>query len=111
MATSVYEVVNIELLDGTELSLRPLKISILREFMKTFEKIGDVAEDNVKSMDVLLECVQVAMKQYKPELSQDKEKLEDIIDLPSIYKIIEVASGITFNGESPNLLTAGPGKI
>jgi hypothetical protein len=51
------------------------------------------------------------MKQYKPELSQDKEKLEDIIDLPSIYKIIEVASGITFNGDSPNLLTAGPGKI
>jgi inhibitor of KinA sporulation pathway (predicted exonuclease) len=85
MATSVYEVVNIELLDGTQLSLRPLKISILREFMKTFEKISDVAEDNVKSMDVLLECVQVAMKQYKPELSQDKEKLEDIIDLPSIY--------------------------
>ena len=110
MATSVYEVVNIELLDGTQLSLRPLKISILREFMKTFEKISDVAEDNVKSMDVLLECVQVAMKQYKPELA-DKAKLEDIIDLPSIYKIIEVASGITFNGDSPNLLTAGPGKI
>ena len=111
MATSVYEVVEIELLDGTKLSLRPLKISILRDFMKTIEKISAVQEDNIKSMDVLLECVQVAMKQYKPELSEDVKKLEDIIDLPSIYKIIEVASGITFNGDSPNLLTAGPGKI
>jgi hypothetical protein len=98
MATSVYEIVNIELLDGTKLSLRPLKISILREFMKTFEKISDVAEDNVKSMDVLLECVQVAMKQYKPEIADDLAKLEDLLDLPTVYKIVEAASGVTLGG-------------
>ena len=36
MATTVYETTDIELLDGTKLKMRPLKISLLREFMKKF---------------------------------------------------------------------------
>jgi hypothetical protein len=43
------------------------------------------------------------MKQYKPELA-DKEKLEDVVDLPTIYKVIEVAAGIKLN--DPNALAA-----
>jgi hypothetical protein len=34
------------------------------------------------------------MKQYSPELSTDKDKLEDILDLPTVYEIIEAASGV-----------------
>ncbi len=34
------------------------------------------------------------MKQYKPELSEDVTKLEEIVDLPTVYKIVEAASGI-----------------
>jgi len=41
----------------------------------------------------LLDCVQIAMKQYKPELSENKESLEDLLDLPTVYEIIEAASG------------------
>jgi hypothetical protein len=103
MATSVYETVEIALLDGSEITIRPLKISVLREFMKKFEKIAEVADDNIKSMDVLLDCVVTAMKQYKPELAE-KDKLEEVIDLPTVYKIIEVASGIKFGGDNPNLM-------
>ena len=105
MATQVYETVEIELMDGTKISLRPLKISLLREFMKEFQKIGDekISEDNIKSMDLLLDCSVIAMKQYNEELAT-KEKLEDIIDLPTVYKIIEIAAGIKLN--DPNALTA-----
>jgi len=105
MATQVYETVEIELMDGTKISLRPLKISLLREFMKEFQKIGDekIAEDNIKSMDLLLDCSVIAMKQYNEELAT-KEKLEDIIDLPTVYKIIEIAAGIKLN--DPNALAA-----
>ena len=35
----VNEQTTIELLDGTSINLRPLKISLLREFMKKFEEI------------------------------------------------------------------------
>ena len=41
-----------------------------------------------------MECVLIAMEQYKPELAGDLAKLEDNIDLPTVYKIVEVASGV-----------------
>lgn len=105
MATSVYEVVEIELQDGTKVELKPLKIKVLRDFMKEFQKISDekISGDNIKSMDLLLDCAVIAMKQYKADIAT-KEKLEDIVDLPTVYKIIEVAAGIKLN--DPNLLAA-----
>jgi hypothetical protein len=106
MATSVYEVTEIELIDGTKISMRPLKISLLREFMKKFEGIAKVAESNDKSMDVLIDCVQIAMKQYKPELAEDRTALEDNLDLPSVYKVLEAASGMKFDEEG-NVPAAG----
>ena len=105
MSTTVYQSETVKLLDGTEIEIRPLKISLLREFMKEFQKISDekIAEDNIKSMDLLLNCSVIAMKQYNEELAT-KEKLEDIIDLPTVYKIIEIAAGIKLN--DPNALAA-----
>jgi hypothetical protein len=104
--TSVYEVSELELLDGKKIKMRPLKISLLREFMKTFAKLEKVAEDNDKSMDILMECVQVAMKQYEPSMSESREVLEDNIDLPGVYRVIEAAAGIKFD-DSGNALAAG----
>jgi hypothetical protein len=83
----------VTLVDGTTLQVQPLKISLLRPFVKRFGDLALVADDNDKSMDVLLDCVQIAMKQYKPELSENKESLEDLLDLPTVYEIIEAASG------------------
>ena len=100
MATTINETNEITLIDGTKISVRPLKISLLRDFLKEFEGIAKVADDNNKSMDVLLKCVQIAMKQYSPELAGDIEKLEDNLDLPTVYKIVEEASGITL-GDGP----------
>jgi hypothetical protein len=93
MATTLYEEQKVTLLDGSTISVRPLKISLLRDFMAKFQTIADVAEDNEKSIDVLMECVQIAMKQYKPEMSEDLKALEDNVDLPTVYKIVEIASG------------------
>ena len=93
MATATEEK-TVTLIDGTKIKVRPLKISLLRPFMKKFEDIAKVADDNEKSMDLLMDCVQIAMKQYKPELAEDKEALEENLDLPTVYKIVEEASGI-----------------
>jgi hypothetical protein len=95
MATTKYEAEKLTLIDGTEISVRPLKISLLRPFMKKFEGVAAVADDNEKSMTLLIECVQIAMKQYKPELAEDITKLEEVLDLPTVYKIVEAASGTT----------------
>jgi hypothetical protein len=92
MATTINEPKEITLLDGTVIKARPLKISLLKQFMKEFDAIADVAEDNEKSIDVLIACVAIAMKQYAPEL--DGKDLEDILDLPTVYVIVEEAAGI-----------------
>ena len=93
MATTTYESQELVLMDGTTIAVRPLKISLLRPFMSKFEKVAEGAEDNEKSMTLLIECVKIAMQQYKPELA-DVQKLEEVLDLPTVYKIIEAASGV-----------------
>ncbi len=94
MATNVNEEKEVVLVDGTTVKIRPLKISLLRSFMQKFETIQSVAADNDKSINILMECVQIAMKQYKPELAEDIEKLEELLDLPTVYRIVEEASGV-----------------
>jgi inhibitor of KinA sporulation pathway (predicted exonuclease) len=94
MATTINEEKEISLIDGTKIAVRPLKISLLRPFMKKFEGISDVAEDNEKSMNLLMECVQIAMQQYKPDIAGDLKVLEENIDLPTVYQIVEAASGV-----------------
>ena len=106
MSTEVYEEKTIKLIDGTEVTVRPLKISLLRPFMKKFEGITAVAEDNDKSMSLLMECVQIAMKQYKPEMAEDLKALEDNLDLPTVYKIVEEASGVKLSEASLGLVNA-----
>ena len=101
MATTINEPREITLLDGTVIQARPLKISLLKEFMKKFDEIAEVAQDNEKSIDILLACVKIAMKQYSPE-STDKD-LEDILDLPTVYVIVEEASGIKLGESFANL--------
>lgn len=92
MATTTYEAQELVLMDGTSIKVRPLKISLLRPFLKKFEGVQEVSEDNEKSMSLLVECVAIAMQQYNPELAS-VEKLEEVLDLPTVYKIIEAASG------------------
>ena len=105
--TSISEII---LFDGTTIKVRPLKISFLREFMKKFEEIIEVEEDNDKSLQILVDCVQIALKQYSPELSEDRKALEDNLDLPTVYEIIEAASGVKLadtNGLLNTVLSTG----
>lgn len=94
MTTTINEALTITLTDGTVIETRPLKISLLRNFMKSFDGLAEVAEDNDKSMDILLQCASIALKQYKPEIADDLTALEDLLDLPTVYKLVEAASGI-----------------
>ena len=61
--------------------------------MTKFAELAAVSDDNDKSMDILMDCVQIAMKQYKPELAEEREQLEELLDLPTVYQIIDAASG------------------
>jgi len=103
MATTVHEKDELTLIDGTKIQVRPLKISLLHPFMKKFDGVAAVADDNEKSMSLLVECVQIAMQQYKPDLAGDIAKLEEVLDLPTVYKIVEAAAGVKLAEVSDNV--------
>lgn len=99
MATSIYKTKNINLFDGTEIQVMPLKIKYLREFMNAFDNIKDTKNDD-EAMMVLLECTRIAMKQYYPAISKSIEELEDNIDLPTIHDVLDIAGNIKVGGNS-----------
>lgn len=95
MATKIYEVGTAYLIDGTELELRPLKIKYLREFMEVFD-LMKMAKNDDQAIRLLAECARICMKQFYP-LIKTIEELEDSVDLPTIYSILDIAAGIKIN--------------
>jgi hypothetical protein len=98
MATSVYDKKQFSLVDGTVVSAAPLKIKYLREFLEIFETIKEAKTDD-ESISVLVDCALIAMKQYVPHI-RTVEQLEDNLDLPTIYEVIDTAAGIKINERS-----------
>jgi len=95
MATKIYETSTIELLDGTELYLIPLKLKYYREFMDT---LLEVTKDGQR-LDIdngLIECALICMKQYYPEI-KTVEQLEDIADVKMLYEIIKFGGNLGLN--------------
>jgi len=99
MATTIYKSEIIYLFDGTELEIIPLKIKYLREFMIAFGNIKNTKNDD-EAIEVLVECVRICMKQYYPKISGTVKDVEDNIDMPTTYKILDAAAGIRINKKS-----------
>ena len=98
MASKIYEVSTISLVDGTEIELRPLKIKYLRKFMDYFEVIK-FAKDDETSIKILSQCALIALRSQYPLVSTIEE-LEDSLDLPTVYKVLDITAGIKINSES-----------
>jgi hypothetical protein len=99
MATTIYKSEIIYLFDGTELEIMPLKIKYLREFMQAFENVK-VTKNDDEAIAALVECVRVCMKQYYPSISGSVEDVEDSIDMPTVYKVLDISAGIRINKKS-----------
>lgn len=121
MATRVYTTEDITLQDGTDVTLKPLAIGRLRRFMDAWREFENVDDDN-EGFDVFVNCAGIALEEnYKdkfdnllPSAEQKKKglhlnpeykaELEQVLDLDSIYKILDVCGGIKLN--DPKLLEA-----
>jgi hypothetical protein len=99
VATQVYETKTIYLLDGTEIELKPLKIKYLRKVMDTFGQIFE-AKDDTDSMQILARCAFYSLQQYYPSKAKTIEDVEDNINMPIIYEILDVGAGIKFNDKN-----------
>ena len=98
MATKIYDTKKISFVDDKVITIAPLKIKYLREFLEKFETIKQAKTDD-ESISVLAECALIAMQQYCPSI-KTIEDLEDSLDLPTIYDVIDIAAGIKINEKS-----------
>lgn len=96
--TEIYKTSIIELFDGTELYITPLKIKYLKLFLEEFENVKKSQNDD-EAIYYLSKCATITMRQYFPSI-KTQEQLEDNIDMPTIYKLLDYSAGIRINESS-----------
>jgi hypothetical protein len=105
LATTVYDILDIQLSDGSSIELKPLPIKQLRKFMEIINEMQETEEANADAaMDVFIKAAMVCLKTTRPDLSEDKDKFEELIEVPTMMKILEVVGGLKLT--DPNLLGA-----
>ena len=103
MATTVYDVEEIQLQNGVNVKLKPLTIKELRKFMAAIAKTAEVTTED-ETLTILIDACAVALEKQLPELVKNRDELEDVLDVPTINRILEVCGGIKM--DDPNLLAA-----
>lgn len=99
----------IQLHDGTEVTLRPLNIKKLKEFMAKFNSIQELDRDDPefesKFMDTLVDMSAVAVSSqlkdttaYLYDSDATRDEWEEMVDQDTISFINEVCGGIKFGG-------------
>jgi hypothetical protein len=124
MATTVYEEVDVTLQDNTDVVLKPLPIAQLRRFMAAWKEMANLKgesdeEKEEYSFTVFVNCAGIALENQflalekftetrgkgKDPLSKEyRDYLENVLDMDTIYKIMEVCGGLKLN--DPNLMAA-----
>jgi hypothetical protein len=105
LATTVYDIVEIQLSDGTTIELKPLPIKKLRKFMEVINVMQTEENENEDAaMSTFIKAAMLCLENIRPDLSQDQDKFEDIVEVPTMMKILEIVGGLKLT--DPNLLGA-----
>jgi hypothetical protein len=79
--------------DGVTRTIKPLTIRNLRKFMKAVKNLKGEENLSDEDIDIMIEAAGVALATVDPELAENKEKLEDILDLRSFGELMAAAMG------------------
>ena len=71
--------------------------------MLEINKTGS-AETEDETLDILINACAVALEKQIPDVVKDRDAFEDLLDVPTINRILEVCGGIKM--DDPNLLAA-----
>lgn len=115
MATTVYKVEELLLDDGRTITCKPANIRVLRKGNEMIAKLGET-ETNDDGIRELLDIVCLCLKREHPDFEVVKEEdgvttkttnyelLEELFDLETVFKVIEIFLGIKLN--DPKLVEA-----
>lgn len=120
MATTVYDVEELILQDGSTITCKPANIKVMRKGQELLSKLSE-AEDDDEGIDRLLDIVCLCTKRERPEFEvevlvdpedEDKGKkrvtnydlMTELFDMETVFKVIELDLGIKLN--DPKMLEA-----
>lgn len=112
MATTVYEVKELILDDGSTITCKPASIKVNRKGQELLSKLGDV-EDNDEGVHRLLDIVCLCTKRERPEFETKDEDgknvtnydlMEELFDYDTMFEVIYINLGVRLN--DPKLLEA-----
>ena len=67
--------------------------------MDNFDEVRN-AQGDLEAIVALSKCARICMKQFRPEITETQEMLEEYVNLQDIYDILDITAGIKINGES-----------
>jgi hypothetical protein len=118
LASTVYTVEEVALLDDSTVTLKPLSIKNLRVFMKYIDAFG-TAKTEEEGLAALLTAAALCVQRERPEF-WDEEKaplteelpkggyvedlFEDVFDMDTVYRVLKVCGGVELN--NPEILRA-----
>jgi hypothetical protein len=76
--------------------------------MDKFDNIKNAKTED-DSVSCLIECAVIAMRQYYPSI-KTVDDLENSVDLPTIYKVVDIAAGISTKDESKEQISTQDGS-
>ena len=89
---AIYKTEDVELVDGTVITLKSLPIKPLREFMNIWENIDYDESNQVEIFDSMFEAAAVGILWHNKDLT--KEQLEESLDQDTMRRAIEICTGI-----------------
>ncbi len=67
--------------------------------MDIFDEVRN-AKGDLEAIIALSKCARICMKQFRPEITQTQEMLEEYVNLQDIYDILDITAGIKINEKS-----------
>jgi hypothetical protein len=72
---------------------------------------GPISDNDEDNLSFLIEATKVCLEKQLPDLVKDDDAFEEALDIPTIWKILEVAAGISLGGPNLQREAALPGLI
>lgn len=105
MTTNIYDTAELELEDGTNVFIKPLPIKQLKKFMEVIRELdSEEVTTEEQAMDVFIKAAMICLEKTHPEVGLNKENFEELVNIPTMMKILEICGGLKLN--DPNLLGA-----
>lgn len=109
MGNTVFKIEEITLLDGTEVTLRPLSIAQYRKFVKVVnqrpEENKEMTSDDIfeAGLEYISKLAVFCLQQMNETKNQTAESLEDVLDQETAAHVIKVCGGLDFTDDNPKV--------